>query len=159
MTTSIDPILRRRPRIVSDELMLTPGPGEIAEPFFTYQMTEIVEHPIDRVTAIFDQLFERPKPEALGWRFETGDQWVNIEFSAIESWESDLAFETSGPSIWGGSPLTMNCSPTVLLSVWSQIRSNLSGVWLADSDSFVYRPESFLDVWSKRETRILGRDF
>ncbi len=126
---------------------LIPGPPEIPEPFFSTELEGFTEYPVGEVAEAFDELFT-PLPIAdlsdwstYSWEWREGERFAVIGFGSMLSEE--------GLDVWWGSELTLSCTPEDLLALWTRVRARFGTVWLHDGDSRLYRPETFLETWTR----------
>lgn len=126
------------------------GPRELAEPAFSfgYDDDPVLHSPeafANTVLAVPNVSLVRDESESWhNWlaRWQVDDRAIEIDLL-----DCDVDPECGHSVVWGGSGLTLNCTPEDLLNLWLQIRDRLDGVWLHDTSCRMYSPKTFRETY------------
>jgi len=123
---------------------LIPGPLDTSEPMNSCDLREQVEYApeeIAKALLIYPgmRLLNDADPTWWDWKArwegDTGFIGVNV---TLMGWNDKL---------WGGSELSVDCSPKELITLWKHLSSAHPGIWLHDPDCEMHTEESFLKIF------------
>jgi hypothetical protein len=122
-----------------------PGPPEIDEPFYSFEVREIAAYaPASVAAAVLGFSGSRelhpPHPTWEEWSavWEQADRQILLDDLRI--------FEESGS--WAQLVLTCDCQLGDVLALWEAIRVAHPAVWVYGEDCRVFSPESFVARWT-----------
>ncbi len=125
-------------------LALVPGPPDIEQPLYSFQVyDEIVGHAPEEVAAALLAIpgmrrTNTAEPTSWEWKafWENGDRYLELDFTLMEP-DDGL--------VWGGSSLQGWCRESDLMNIWSALRKRFDGVWLHDAECRLWTPESYAE--------------
>jgi hypothetical protein len=129
------------------ELCFVAGPLELPEGFSSVALSRAENYPPEVIAAAFlaapgTRLLHPAEPSWGYWqaRWESGGRSIEVDLAACEV---DPACFNGRSLLWGGSSFRTHCLLADLLRFWQAVRSRCPGVWLHDTDTLMWSPESF----------------
>ena len=135
------------------EYSLVWGPIELPQPAYSYadDWDAEIYTPEEIANAILavpgTSLIHDQTPDWTKWCAEWRNDNHTIRFSILACPFDPDNFQRPGISeYWGGSFMDADCTLVEFLSVWRCIQRACPGVWLHDTDSQMYTPDSFARI-------------
>jgi hypothetical protein len=132
-------------RFLNGDYWLGPGPRNIEEPYYSFEVQEIAEYAPESIArAILSAPGARqlhpPVPSWWQWEavWEQGDRQILMDDVCL--------FEETG--CWAQLALTCDCQLGDVLALWEAVRVQHPAVWLYGEDCRVFSPASFLARWT-----------
>jgi hypothetical protein len=129
------------------ECSFVAGPLELPERFSSVALHSSIYYTCETIEEAFlvapgARLIHRATPSWEQWlaRWESGRRYVEVAMTLCEV--APEGFE--GHSlVWGGSFIKMHCLLQDFLGFWEAVRGPCPGVWLHDTETLMWSPDSF----------------
>jgi hypothetical protein len=119
---------------------LVPGPAEVARPINSQDVKDIELYPVAEIAESFlsfpgMRLLSTPAASWWQWqaRWESNRDFIEVRMTL---------FDDENP-IWGGSPISADCTVCAIEALWLHLQSRHQGIWLHDPDCTMHTHDSF----------------
>jgi hypothetical protein len=129
------------------ELSFVAAPANLPERFSSVALNDSELYPPEVIAEAFlavpgTGLLHPAEPGWDEWRarWQEGSRYIEVDMMACQV-EPELCGGYS--LLWGGSGIKMHCLLSDLLAFWQRVRSRCPGVWLHDTETVMWSPETF----------------
>lgn len=145
------------------ELFFVSGPLTLPDGFSSVEIDRGEHYSPDAVAQAFlavpgARLLHPAQPSWAQWRacWWSGQRTIEIDLAACEVDPQDSG---GHPLLWGGSNLRTHCLLPDLLALWVAVRSRCPAVWLHDTETRMWSPESFAREVQAFQARTQGQSW